>query len=131
MNQELEQYLRFFIDHRQKDWPDWLVLAEFAINNKVYSATKISPFMVNCGRELRMRADIRKKRKVEKATKFIEKIKKIHEEARTALKKIQEDIKRQADKERKKSEKWKKEDKVMLSIKDLVFKEKPVKKIVD
>ena len=21
MNQELEQYLRFFIDHRQKDWP--------------------------------------------------------------------------------------------------------------
>jgi len=22
MNQELEQYLRFFIDHRQKDWPE-------------------------------------------------------------------------------------------------------------
>jgi len=21
MNQKLEQYLRFFIDHRQKDWP--------------------------------------------------------------------------------------------------------------
>jgi len=22
INQELEQYLRFFIDHRQKDWPE-------------------------------------------------------------------------------------------------------------
>ena len=21
MNQELEQYLRFFVDHKQKDWP--------------------------------------------------------------------------------------------------------------
>ena len=26
MNQELEQYLRFFVEHRQKDWPEWLVL---------------------------------------------------------------------------------------------------------
>ena len=34
MNQELEQYLRFFIEHRQKDWPEWLAAAEFAVNNK-------------------------------------------------------------------------------------------------
>ena len=27
MNQELEQYIRFFVDHRQKDWPEWLVSA--------------------------------------------------------------------------------------------------------
>jgi len=38
MNQELKQYLRFFVDHRQKDWPEWLALAEFAVNNKVYPA---------------------------------------------------------------------------------------------
>ena len=24
MNQELEQYLRMFIDHCQKQWPEWL-----------------------------------------------------------------------------------------------------------
>jgi len=35
MNQELKQYLRMFIDHRQEQWPDWLVIAEFAYNNKV------------------------------------------------------------------------------------------------
>jgi len=36
MNWELEQYLQFFVDHRQKDWPEWLVSAEFAVNSKVY-----------------------------------------------------------------------------------------------
>ena len=48
-----------------------------------------------------------------------------------ALKKAQEDMKRQADKGRKETEDWKKGDKVMLSTKDLVFKERPVKKLVD
>ena len=28
INQELEQYLRFFVDHRQKNWPEWLALAK-------------------------------------------------------------------------------------------------------
>jgi len=29
INQELEQYLRMFIDHRQEQWPEWLGTAEF------------------------------------------------------------------------------------------------------
>ena len=44
---------------------------------------------------------------------------------------MQEDMKRQADKGRKESEKWKKGDRVMLSTKDLVFKERLMKKLVD
>ena len=52
MNLELEQYLRFFVNHRQKDQPEWLVLAEFAVNNKAYMATKVLLFMANYGREL-------------------------------------------------------------------------------
>ena len=54
MNQKLEQYLRFFVEHRQKDWLEWLASAEFAVNNKTHTATKVSPFMANYGRELRM-----------------------------------------------------------------------------
>ena len=54
MNQELEQYLRFFVDHRQKDWLEWLASAEFAVNNKAHMATKVLPFIANYGRELRM-----------------------------------------------------------------------------
>jgi len=87
MNQELEQYLRFFVDHRQKNWPEWLASAEFAVNNKVHTATKVSPFIANYGRELRMGGDIRKRGKVEKAMEFVERMKKVHEEAGAALKK--------------------------------------------
>ena len=74
------------------------------INNKVHLATKISPFMANYGRELRIGVDIRKKRKVEKAIEFVERMKKIQEEAGVVLKKKQEDMKRQVDRGRKESE---------------------------
>jgi len=100
MNQELEQYLRFFVDHEQKDWPEWLALAEFVVNNKVHTATKVLPFMANYGRELRMGGDIRKRGKVEKVTEFMERMKKVHKEVGAALKKVQEDMKRQADRRR-------------------------------
>jgi len=44
VNQELEQYLRLFIDHRQEQWPEWLGIAEFAYNNKVHLSTQTIPF---------------------------------------------------------------------------------------
>ena len=77
MNQKLEQYLQFFVDHRQKNWPEWLVTAEFAVNNKIYLATKVFLFIANYSRKIRMRVDIRKKRKVGKAMEFTERMKKI------------------------------------------------------
>jgi len=123
--------LRFFVEYRQKDWPEWLASAEFTVNNKAHSATKVLPFMANYGKELRIGGNIRKKGKVEKATEFVERMKKVHEEVGAALKKVQEDMKRRADKERKETENWKKGDRVLLSTKDLVFKERPARKLVD
>jgi len=99
------------------------VLAEFAVNNKVYLATKVSLFMANYGRKLRVGGDIRKKGKVEKAMKFVERMKQVQEEAGVALEKAQKDMKRQADRGRKESEEWKKRDRVILNTKNLVFKE--------
>jgi len=131
INQELEQYLRFFIDHRQKDWLEWLVLAEFAINNKIHSTTKVSPFMVNYGRELRMGIGLRRKEKIEKATEFAERIRGVQKEAGAVLKRAQEEMKRQADRGKKEAEEWKVGDKVMLNIKDLMFKKRLAKKLVD
>jgi len=61
MNKELEQYLRFFVDHRKKNWLEQLVIAKFIVNNKVHFATKVSLFMVSYRRELKMGADIRRK----------------------------------------------------------------------
>ncbi len=61
--------------------------AKFTVNNKIYSATKISLFMVNYSRELRMEAEIRRKEKVEKVTEFAERMNKVQEEAEVALRK--------------------------------------------
>ena len=47
------------------------------MNNKVHSAMKVLPFKVNYSRELRIGVNIRGKGKVEKATKFAERIKKV------------------------------------------------------
>jgi len=58
INQKLEQYLQFFVDHRQKNLPEWLAFAEFTVNNKIYSTTKVSLFMANYGREVRIGGDI-------------------------------------------------------------------------
>ena len=106
-------------------------MTEFAVNNKVHSMTKISLFMANYRRELRMEADIRKKGKVEKAMEFVERLKKVQEEVEAALRKAQDEMKRYADKKRKEIEEWKKRDRVMLSTKDLVFKKRPVRKLVE
>jgi len=91
----------------------------------------MSPFIVNYRRELRMGANIRKKGKVEKAMEFVERLKKVQEEAGAALRKAQEEIKRYADQSRKETEDWKKGDKVLLSTKDLVFKKRPGKKLTE
>jgi len=89
------------------------------------------PFMANYGRELRMGGDIRKKRKVESAMEFVERMKKVHEEVGVALKRTQEKMKRCTDRNRKEMEDWKKGDRVLLSTKDLVFKERPMRKLME
>jgi len=94
-------------------------------------ATKVLPFMANYRKELRMGGDIRRKRKVESATEFVERMKKVHEEAEAALRKTREEMKRYADRGRKKTEEWKKGNRVLLSTKDLVLKERPTKKLME
>jgi len=54
VNQELDQYLRLFVNERQDDWYDLLSLAEFQHNNYVHSATQYPPFLLDTGRLPRM-----------------------------------------------------------------------------
>ena len=77
VNQELKQYLRMFINHRQEQWPDWLEIAEFAYNNKVYLSTKTLPFKTNYGQDPRIGFKVRRKEKYKGAEKFVMKIKEI------------------------------------------------------
>ena len=77
-------------------------MEEFAVNNKTHSVTKVSPFIVNYSRKLRIEVDIRRKRKMEKAMEFPKRIKKIQEEAEVTLKKIQNEINNRQTEEEKK-----------------------------
>ena len=110
-----------FIDHRQEQWPEWLGTAEFAYNNKVHSSTQTIPFKANYGQDPRMGFKGRKKGKYKGAKKFIEKIKEIQEEARAALGKAQEKMKKYADRKRREVNDYKVGDLVILSTKDLKY----------
>jgi len=121
VNQELEQYLRMFIDHRQEQWPDWLGMAEFTYNNKAHSSTKTLPFKANYGQDPRIGFEVRKKGKYKEVEKFVVKMKEIQEEAKAALGKVQEEMKKYADRKRAEVNEHKVGDLVMLSTKDLKY----------
>ena len=121
VNQELEQYLRIFIDHRQEQQPNWLGTAEFAYNNKIHSSTKTSLFKANYRQDSRMGFEIRKKEKYKGAEKFAIKMREIQKKAKAALGKVQEEIKKDTDRKRREADKYKVEDLVMPSTKDLKY----------
>jgi len=124
INQELEQYLRVFINHRQEQWLDWLGTAEFAYNNKVHAATKTLPFKANYGQDPKIGFKGRRKGKYKAAEKFIERMRKIQKEAKTALEKVQEEMKKFANRKRREEEEYRVGDLVLLSTKDLKWQMK-------
>jgi len=133
VNQELEQYLRMFIDYRQKQWLDWLGTAEFAYNNKVHSSTKVSLFKANYRQDPRMGFEIRKMGKYKGAERFAKKMQEIQEKEKMVLRRSQEEMKKYTDRKRKKANEYGIEDLVMLSTKDLKYQmvEKRMEKLTE
>lgn len=127
-NQEIEQYLRLFINHRQNDWADWLAIAEFALNNRVSSSTQVSPFYANTGRHPRMGVEPRRNIKSEAAEDFALRMKKVHEEVEAALNKAADEMKRFADQGRIETPEYKVGDKVYLDLSDIKT-DRPSKKL--
>ena len=66
-----------FIDHRQEQWPEWLGTVEFAYNNKIHSAMKVSPFRANSRQDPRMGFEERRRGRYKAAEEFVERIKRI------------------------------------------------------
>ena len=118
MNQELEQYLRMFIDHCQGQWPEWLGTAEFAYNNKAHSGTKVLLFEANNGQSLRMGFELRKKGRFEGAERFAKRVEEVQGKAKTALTKAQEEMRWYTDRKRGEAVEYKVGDLVLLSTRD-------------
>ena len=110
-----------------------MATVEFALNNKIYIATKMLPFKVNYERELRIGFKIRKKKKYIKTEEFVKEVKEIYEKAKVVLRKSQKKIKKYIDRNEKKAEEYKIEDRVLISTKEkkrkLKIKSKKIKKI--
>jgi len=47
VNQELDQFLRLFVNEQQNDWYDLLLIMKFQHNNHVYSTTQQPPFLLD------------------------------------------------------------------------------------
>src|SRR5882762_4048479 len=54
VNQELEQYLRVFVNECQDNWDELLQIAEFQYNNHIQSGTQQTPFYLDSGQHPRI-----------------------------------------------------------------------------
>lgn len=112
-NAEIEKYLRMWVNERQDDWAEWIAIAEFAINNRIASATGHSPFYLNHGRHPRM--GVNPRRSVNPAAEeFAKAMSNAWEEAQSSLKAAASIMKQQADTKRKDAREYQEGDQVWL-----------------
>lgn len=120
VNQELDQYLRVFVNERQNDWHDLLPLAEFQHNNHVHASTQHSPFLLDTGRHPWMGFEPCQQRSgVESVNEFTDRMKSAIEEAKAALTKAKDDMARYYNQRRTPAPVYKPRDKVFLEAKDI------------
>jgi len=101
VNQELDQYLQLFVNERQDNWYDLLPMAEFQHNNHVHSATQQPPFLLDTGRLPRMGFEPQQNPSgLETVNEFTERMRTAIKEAKSAICKAQDDMKKYYDQRR-------------------------------
>jgi hypothetical protein len=120
LNQELEQYLRLFVNERQDNWDDLLPFAEFEYNNHVHSSTQQTPFMVDTGRHPRMGFEPQQPRsKITAVSEFADRMAKGLSEARAALTKSKDEYAMYYNRRREPAPDLKPGDRVWLDASDI------------
>jgi len=120
VNQELDQYLWLFVNKRQDNWYDLLLMAEFQHNNHVHSATQQPPFLLDTGRIPRMGFKPQQNHSdLEAVNEFTERMRMAIEEAKSMIRKVQNNMKRYYDRRRTPALVFKPGDKVFLDASDI------------
>src|SRR5271170_1041850 len=120
VNQELEQYLRVFINQRQDNWDELLTFAEFQYNNHIHSSTRQVPFLLDTGRIPRMGFEPGQRRShMESVNEFKDWMKDALEEAKAALTQSKDDMARYYDQNRTPAPLYQPGDKVYLDASDI------------
>ena len=120
INQELDQYLQLFVNKRQDDWYDLLPMVEFQHNNHVHSATQQPPFLLDTGCVPRMGFEPRQNHSdLEMVNEFMERMRMAINEAKSAIRKAQDNMKRYYDRRRIPAPVFKPGNKVFLDASDI------------
>jgi hypothetical protein len=85
LNQEVEKYLRAFVNHRQDDWATWLTTAEFMYNDHPHAATGYTPFYLVTGQHPWKGEVGRVDSRYESVNERLQELRKVRVEAATSL----------------------------------------------
>jgi hypothetical protein len=120
VNQELEQYLRVFVNERQDDWDELLPTAEFQYNNHIHSSTQQTPFLLDTGQHPRMGFEpTQSPSHLETVNEFTDRMHSALTEAKSALAKAQDDMSRYYNRRREPAPEYAPGDKVYLDGSDI------------
>ena len=119
INQEIEQYLRIYINHHQNDWDELLPSAEFASANHLHAATRMTPFMADTGRNPRMGFEPAVDVADANAGAFQRRMEESLEDAKAALSKAQDEYALYYNRHREPAPEFKPGDQVLLDASDI------------
>jgi hypothetical protein len=122
MNQILEQYLRCYINYEQNDWVEKLPTAQLSYNTSVHESTKLTPAYANFGFTPDAYRTSRDGLIIPKAILTTEKLKNLHEEMKTELEFVRNQMKKYYDQKRMKGPSFQEGDMVLLATKNIKTK---------
>ncbi|SOV04760.1 uncharacterized protein UDID_17177 [Ustilago sp. UG-2017a] len=131
INQVLEQFLRGYSNHLQRDWSDLLPLAEFSYNNAEHASTQLTPFFANYGYHPRFsfdNTDPASPALFPTTCSYADQLKQLHEYVRGELVKANSQSAEQFDKRRLPAPQFRPGDRVWLSA-DNIRSLRPTKKL--
>ena len=101
MNQNVEQYLRCYVNYEQDNWVEWLPMAQYAYNDSYHSVIKTTPFFANYGFHPSIRGDPRTVGIIsQEANTRSEKMTELHRRLKWDIERLNEAAKRYYDKKR-------------------------------
>jgi transposase InsO family protein len=124
MNQNVEVFIRSFVDHDQTTWAKLLACAELAINNREASATGVNPFFLMLGYHVEpIQIDVETLHRnekavspIQKADNIIKKLKDAQDVAQSAIAVAQQMMEAQTNRKRVQSPEFREKDKVWLNL---------------
>jgi hypothetical protein len=130
INQEIELFLRAFVNERQDDWAKLLPMVEFAYNNHVHSSMQQTLFFTAHSEHPQMGFEPVRPGNVQAAADFADRMRAGLEEAKSALQKATEDMKRFYNRHHDGKEEFQVGDKVWLDTRYMTTT-RPAKKLDD